>query len=245
MNSKPKISVITVCRNVADVIGATLFSVSEQTYKDIEYIVVDGASTDGTKEIIERSGAADCLISEPDSGIYEAMNKGIRRSSGDYCLFLNAGDLFCHATAVANAVAAMSAFSPADVFYGNQLMYHQHSGRAHIWRPKKRSALDFYSGSLPHASSFIRRDAFERIGLYDESYRIAGDYEWFVRAFRRGMVFRHIDCLVGVFIEGEGISTNKAGHELQEEEKRRLRSLHFDKQSLLKIAFFLRKNKIL
>jgi glycosyltransferase involved in cell wall biosynthesis len=251
MNNTPlKISIITICKNVESVIERTLFSVAEQTCCNIDYIVIDGGSMDATLEKVARYRSHIVhLISEPDSGIYEAMNKGIALARGEFCLFLNAGDYLCHASAIANAAAQMNqADENIDVIYGNQLLYHQSTGAARVWRPKKRTTLDFYSGSLPHAATFIRRAAFSRAGLYDTSYRIAGDYEWFVRAFSKfHLRFRHIDVLISVFIEGEGISTRQSGKSLQIAEKQRVRDHHFHgaQGSLLKAGLFLRKNKLI
>ena len=247
MYESPKISIITISKNVVRTVERTLFSVAEQSYGGIEFIVIDGASTDGTLAVIERYRRHLAhFVSEPDAGIYAAMNKGIAAASGEFLLFLNAGDYLVNAASVGVAVSRMRN-DKADVFYGNQLMYHEGSGCARLWRPQKRSALDWYSGSLPHASTFIRRDAFDRAGLYDDRYRIAGDYEWFVRAFKMGMTFRHIDVLVSVFGEGEGISTRPTGKALQDAEKQRVRDRHFTgaQRSLLKFGLFLRKNKLL
>ncbi|MDZ7315341.1 MAG: glycosyltransferase [candidate division KSB1 bacterium] len=241
------ISIITITKNAEKEIERTLFSVAQQTFP-VEYIVVDGASEDGTAAIVERyRHTVSRFISEPDSGIYHAMNKGIRAAAGDYCLFLNAGDYLAYPAAIANAVAAMSETEPADVFYGCQLMIHQRNGASHIWRPRKKGTLDFFSGSLPHASSFICRKAFDRIGLYDESFRIAGDYEWFVRAFTRGIRFIALSCLVAVFLQDEGISTHPKQKELQKLEMQRVRELYFHgfKRTTLQVGLFLRKNKIL
>lgn len=247
MTDTPKISIITISKNIERTVERTLFSVAEQRYGNIEFMVIDGASSDGTLAVIERYRRHIAYwVSEADGGIYQAMNKGIAAASGDYLLFLNGGDYLCNASAIAAAVTRMQ-HDAAEVFYGNQLMYHEGSGFARLWRPKKRSALDWYSGSLPHASTFIRRDAFARAGVYDESYRIAGDYEWFVRAFRLGMTFRHIDVLVSVFGEGEGISTRSSGKALQDAEKQRVRDQHFNgvRRSMLRAGLFLRKNKLI
>lgn len=251
MNNLPlKISIITICKNVKNVIERTLFSVAEQTYDDLEYIVIDGGSVDTTLEKIDHyRSRITHLVSEPDGGIYEAMNKGITLATGEFCLFLNAGDYLCHASALANAVAQIRQVDEnSDVIYGNQLMYHESTGAARVWRPKKKTTLDFYSGSLPHAATFIRRAAFYRAGLYDSTYRIAGDYEWFVRAFSKfNMSFHHIDVLISEFVEGGGISTRNSGKALQVSEKQRVRDHHFHgtQRFLLKVGLFLRKNKLI
>lgn len=242
------ISIITICRNAVDQIERTLFSVAEQTYPFIDYVVIDGASTDGTAErIAAYQSHVSTLIQEPDKGIYDAMNKGIRCAGGDYCLFLNAGDFLCHSSAIENAVKWIQSADNVDVFYGNQLLYNEFSGSSHIWRPKKRSHLDFYSGSLPHASSFIRKSAFNEIGYYNTLFQIAGDYEWFLRAVMHHLQFCHIDTLVSVFVEGRGISTRSSIKELQTSEKLRARDLHFKgyRRRIYKIGLFLRKNKLL
>lgn len=207
MQGKPLLSIITVCRNRVQDISGTCESVANQTWRDFEWIVVDGASTDGTVEILEqyRSRGAS-VTSEPDTGIYNAMNKGIARAKGEYVLFLNGGDRLSSDSILEESFAA--AEHDADILYGD--MFLERDGVI-IERDVSRPAEDvdvlfFASGvTLPHPASFIRRSLFGKYGFYDESYRIIGDLERWVVFAKNGCSFGRMDAAVSVFKLG-GIS---------------------------------------
>lgn len=181
-----KVSIITAARNEAATIRRTLDSVRTQDHPDIEHIVVDGASTDGTSEIVRTHGPRVAqLLSEPDSGVYDAFNKGLRLASGDVVAFLNAGDSYCSDSIVARVAGAFADESLGAVFgdllivdpldHSRVLRYYSSSG----FRPERLAW-----GFMPaHPTMFLRRRVYEDAGGYDPSYRIAGDFELCLRIF--------------------------------------------------------------
>ena len=176
-----KVSIITVCYNRVATIGRTIESVLAQDYANIEYIVVDGASTDGTKEVVERYAARlACFISEPDKGMYEALNKGIHRATGDIIGVLHSDEVMPHASIVSTIVKEMEA-QGADMLYGDGLFVRDgrvvrdwQGGTFHRWKVRL--------GWLPlHTTCYVRREVQLRVGDYDERYRIAADTDMLLR----------------------------------------------------------------
>lgn len=251
MNNKLlKISIVTVCKNPGSAIERTIQSVIQQTHPALEYIIIDGTSDDGTQELIEKyTNSVSKVISEPDNGIYDAMNKGISQSTGDFIAFLNAGDYLIHPTVVEIVVQKIrqAKWTDIDVVYGDVITFEPTNGRAWIGENRPLSKLSLYSGSLPHPATLHHRDAFKKNGLYNSEFKIAGDYEWFVRGHEKNSLsFRHLNVVMAVFIN-DGISTDAKWRLLHEQEKRRLHEMHYSKydQRILKIGQFLRKNKII
>ena len=171
-----KISIITAVRNDAEHIEETIRSVLDQDYPEIEYIIIDGASTDGTTEIIsryrERLGA---FVSEPDTGIYNAMNKGIRLATGDIIGMINSGDSYFPG-ALSKVAAAFGPDPGRRIFWGD--VQYEHLGRVRGFR---RENL-FIGAFAPHPSMFVPRTVYDETGLYDESFRLLGDYDYMYRA---------------------------------------------------------------
>ena len=179
-----KISVITVSYNSAETIGHTLRSVREQTYVDIEHIVVDGGSTDNTLAVVAAEGQHVAkLVSEKDKGIYDAMNKGIALASGEVVCFINADDFYA-STSVLRDVAAAFENAGVDSCYGDLCYVNQTDPTRVVryWRSK-----DFVPGSFeagwcpPHPTFFVRRSVYERLGGFDLSFKIAADFELMAR----------------------------------------------------------------
>ncbi len=225
-------SIITICLNAEKSIERTIQSVLSQTYPHIEYIIVDGKSTDHTVGIIQnyRDRIAH-FSSEKDEGIYDAMNKGVGRATGNFILFLNADDRLFHEESIASVADYMSQYlsSPIAVFHGNVLIYDEQKKSAHIWKCGPVTRYSLYRRPIPHPATFYRKEAFRRNGLFDVSYRIAGDYEWLVRALiKNHFLFQYMDILVSVFYKG-GTSTNKKNKELNEMEKRRVIASYYSK----------------
>lgn len=222
----------------------------EQQYDRIEYIIIDGASVDATVDIARRyKPGISRIISEPDSGIYDAMNKGVKNATGEYILFLNAGDYLIHATAMQNVVRQIEENNlfGTDVIAARLLVYNPKAGGCRLWKPAKTTRLSLYHGSLPHPATFHKRGAFKKNGLFDDSYRIAGDYEWFVRGFvKNSLTFHNIPALTTVFIN-DGVSSDAANAREREDEICRLRDSHFTsgERFWLDIGRFLKKNKII
>lgn len=180
-----KVTVITVAYNSARTIGDTLASVRDQTHNDIEHIVIDGASKDATLQIVGqyRDSVIRC-VSEPDRGIYDAMNKGLRLATGDLVGFLNADDVYADSTALATMAEAASEAPPADAVYAD-LVYVDEDKPDRVlrhWRsgPFHRASLR-YGWMPPHPTFYVRRGVFDRIGPFDDRLRIAADYEFMLR----------------------------------------------------------------
>lgn len=180
--SLPVVSVITVCRNAETTLETCIASVLAQSYPAIEYIVIDGASTDATASILARHSAGIAvLVSEPDRGLYDAMNKGIRRASGEFLLFMNADDYFADAHAVADAMAEIAAAPRADVYYGC-LLVRTPAGKFRYDPPSpEMAAEEMVLGCLPHQATFARSAVFERVGQFDLRWRRHADYDWWLK----------------------------------------------------------------
>ncbi|TVQ41238.1 MAG: glycosyltransferase, partial [Wenzhouxiangella sp.] len=180
----PKISIVTIAfNNVAD-IEPTIRSVIEQDYPNIEYIVVDGASTDGTVDIIKRHESdIDRLISEPDDGMYEAINKGLKEATGDVVGLIHAGDRLYSSDTI-GAIAAAFEDPLLEASYGHSVLVNaaDHPVRVNPSRPFSRSRIQ--RGWMPsHQSIYMRRERIERYGAYRVDLGGSGDYEFFIRQF--------------------------------------------------------------
>jgi glycosyltransferase involved in cell wall biosynthesis len=202
-----KLSIITVSCNAEASIGATLKSVAAQTHPDIEHIVIDGASTDGTLERIAADGGHIAqLVSEPDKGIYDAMNKGIQRATGEVIGILNADDCYADNEVLARVARIMES-EPIDVVYADVVFFAPDNPTATIRRYSSRyfSPERIAWGQMPaHPTLFLRRSVFDRFGLYRTDYRISGDYEFVARIFKEGSLrYRYLpEVLVRMRIGG-------------------------------------------
>ena len=173
-----RVTIITVNFNNRTGLEHTIKSVVQQGFPDLEYIVIDGASTDGSVDVIQQyADKISFWKSEPDRGIYDAMNKGIRRAMGEYVLFLNSGDYFTDSNILKRVFETDC--NRADLIVGRQKYIDRVSGR----KGKSPSLHDdemniqfFLSSTLPHQATFIRRDLFDRCGMYDETYRVSADW---------------------------------------------------------------------
>jgi glycosyltransferase involved in cell wall biosynthesis len=196
-----RITIVTVCFNASEEIEDCLCSVAGQTYGDIEHVIVDGKSTDGTMDIISRFPHVQKVISEPDQGIYDAMNKGVLAATGDYILFLNADDRLQSSRSIALAVAFIQAAQGGDVYYGD-LEVRGATGSKHVFRPPGvADALEFMlDGCLPHQSTLARPAVFGRTSGFDTRYRIAADYDWFLKVLADPEIdVRSMPVLLGSF----------------------------------------------
>jgi glycosyltransferase len=182
-----KISIITVAYNCAATIADTLASVRSQTYADIEHIVVDGGSTDGTVELVGRLGRPDTvLLSEPDKGIYDAMNKGLRLATGEVIGCLNADDVFADEQVVADIARAAAA--GAQAVYGDLVYVAQDQLDKVVrhWRSGAFTPSRLAFGWMPpHPTLYFRRALLPVVGEYDTSFRIAADYDYVLRLLRQ------------------------------------------------------------
>ena len=199
-----KLSIITICYNIKDEIERTCESIINQTDQDFEWIVVDGGSTDGTIDILNKyKHRMDVFISEPDKGIYNAMNKGIKLSTGTYLNFMNGGDKFIQ-NDVLEKIFKNKDYD-ADILYGNMCRFKKKKIIKRIYS-KPINKKYFYNSCISHQSSFIKRDLFDKYGLYNENYRIVSDWEkWIVFAINN-CKFQHLDLFVAIF-DTNGISS--------------------------------------
>jgi len=193
----PKISIITVCYNSEETLKDTLESVASQTYENIEYIVIDGGSKDGTLDLIEGFRARiDYMISERDKGIYDAMNKGIRAATGDFVGILNSDDVFANSGSIARIASSIREGGGVDAVYGD-LIY--------VDRSDLNKKVRFYSSRffrtwkvrfglmLPHPTFYARRELFDDLGFYKTDYRVAADFELLSRFLSKGIKVARID----------------------------------------------------
>ena len=213
-----KLTIITINRNNAIGLRKTIESVQMQVFTDYEYIVVDGASTDDSIEIIKQySDSISYWISEPDNGIYNAMNKGILMASGEYVQFLNSGDCFVDEYVLQKVINYLQ----CDIVYGD-LIYVNGDVKLRymsLYNTKEPSLMDFYDGFFLHPSSFIRKNIFDKVGLYDETLSIVADWKWFLQA----IVLENVEiryCNVNVVLfDSNGISSRSSCLEIEERKK--------------------------
>ena len=200
MRPAMKISVITVTFNSLPALRRTARSVSAQDFKDFEYIVIDGAGGDGTEDFLKEEKRIDKWLSEPDGGIYEAMNKGVRLASGDYCLFLNAGDCFA-GDKVLSKVAPL--LDGEDILLGNELHFDENGRLDGFTSSRNKFTVEnMFRSSISHQAAFIRR-ALLLAHPYDESLRLVSDWKFFLeRRLDPETTFRALDIDVCFFSGG-------------------------------------------
>ncbi len=217
---KKSLSIITVNRNNDTGLKKTIDSVISQTYNDFEFIIIDGGSTDSSSEMIrEKSSYLSYWVSEPDNGTYHAMNKGIRVSEGDYCLFLNSGDYLLDDKVLERL---FSREINADIVSGDVLKIRPNNKFRRVSSHESISLHKLCIHSLPHQASFIRRSMFDEIGYYNENYRIASDWEFFLKAlviFEKS--YQHISMDISYFRIG-GVSSSRENFDLAYQESREI-----------------------
>ena len=200
-----KLSIITINYNNRDGLQKTIDSIVSQSFKDFEWIVIDGGSTDGSRELIEQHAERfSYWVSEPDKGVYNAMNKGIVQAKGEYINFMNSGDGFASSTILEEI---FSASHTADVLYG-YMMRGGLDGEVNNLSMMKPNLtwIDFYQDGLPHQATFIKRSLFNQFGLYDENLKAVSDWKFFVNAFvYHKTTSEFIPKKIAVYAEG-GIS---------------------------------------
>lgn len=209
------LSIITINRNNVVGLEKTIRSVAYQTFKEFEYIVVDGASTDGSIEVIkslETEFAHLKWVSEPDSGIYNAMNKGLQMASGSYVQVLNSGDCLAAPNVMERMLHALEMAGNPPILYGNMVKCFP-GGEQFVdksFAGQDITMLGMFTGTLNHDPTYIRRDLFEKYGYYDEGLKIVSDWKWFLKAIIvGGEKPQYVDLNVTLF-DMTGISeTNK------------------------------------
>lgn len=228
------LSIITINFNDAVGLEKTVNSVENQTYTNFEYIIIDGGSKDGSCEYLNKKKELfSYLISEKDSGIYNAMNKGIRKASGEYLLFLNSGDVLNGINALQEFIGN-SNFS-GDIIYGDYKFINGEKIYPDLLTPRH-----FFKSSLPHQSSFIKRNLFSKFGFYEERFEIVSDKAFFLKCLLSNMVkFSHIHQALSI-ADLKGISNNKEFKDKVENEnitilKELFGVQYFDYQYFLKL----------
>lgn len=189
----PQFSVITVVKNAKKTIGRTLESIQAQSFTDLEYIVIDGASNDGTLEILKNCERVNILISELDEGISQAFNKGIAASSGEWISFINADD-WLEPDALENAAGYIAKIDSPAVICGD-VTYRNESGEHIVTAPSQPQKIISRS-SIHHPGAIIHGSYFERFGGFDERFHLAMDYELFFRLFRKGARFHTLPRII-------------------------------------------------
>lgn len=227
--SNVKISIVTVVLNAAASIERCVASVLGQSYGNIEYVVIDGGSTDGTLDVLDKyRDRIDHLVSEPDRGLYDAMNKGVRAATGDYVYFLNSDDFFCDEKVVADIAAAIRQNPTIDLVYGDVLM----GSTEQLVRKPQVPVLTRESlcrKGFCHQALFARRELFERTGGFSEQFRIVADGDWLARALAAGATTLHVERDIAVF-SLDGLS----GTTKWREEKRRSLRANFTRWELFR-----------
>ena len=199
--NKPLITVITVSYNAVSIIEKTILSVINQTYSNIEYIIIDGGSTDGTIEIIKKyEDKITYWLSEPDKGIYDAMNKGIDKATGEWINFMNCGDTFFCNTVIEDLF--QKANTNSDVIYGNTNLLLLTGG----YIQKGEIATDKEYMPFGHQASFSRTSLMKKYG-FDRNYKICADRNFFYIAYKNNAVFEYVDVNVSNYEAEEGVSS--------------------------------------
>lgn len=209
-------SIITVTYNASKVLGTTLESVKEQSFTDFEYLVIDGASTDNTLALVEQAGIPTATVwSEPDKGLYDAMNKAIDRAAGQYLIFLNAGDAF--ATAETLALIAKKAQDHPDVIYGQTQLVDSTGkvvGMRHLTAPKNLTWHSFKDGMLVCHQAFVARR--ELCPHYDLNYRFSADYDWCIKVLKQCQSATYVGDAPIISFLSEGLTTENHKKSLRE-----------------------------
>lgn len=216
-DSPSKISIITINFNDCRGLQKTIDSVLGQTFTDYEFIIIDGGSTDGSKELIaEHQTKIDYWISEKDNGVYHAMNKGIRRATGEFIIFMNSGDIFNSSATLNEVMPDLTA--QYDIYYGDNFKESPTSKRLKTY-PEKLTFSFFYTGALNHQSTFIRKSLFDAHFYYNENYKIASDWEFFVYVIcHQNVPYKYLKKTIAIY-DFTGISSNPKFSDLFAKEK--------------------------
>lgn len=213
----PSISIVTASFNAASTITDTLASVAGQQGVEFEHLVVDGASSDDTLKVIARhANRRLSVVSEPDQGIYDAMNKGLRRATGDYLLFLNADDYLARPDSLKLAAEALARTGADCLFADTEFVGADgHTPQRRLYSARRFAPWWLRVGAMPpHPSMFLRRNLMLELGGYDTSYRIAGDFDFVARAIlRHGASYTRLPAVLTRFRVG-GVSTSGIGSKL-------------------------------
>ena len=228
----PKLSIITINLNNKAGLEKTINSVLGQSYKDYQFIIIDGGSSDGSKAVLEHIDNKNTIvISEKDNGIYDAMNKGINLAKGEYLLFLNSGDSLNVPTTLSEV---FSKEIETDILYGN--MWIEYMEKRELGEmPENLTPWHFYIDTLWHPVSFIKKKLFENLGPYNENYSIVADYDFFFNAIVVNKArYKHLNIIISSF-NTNGISSDKKNIDRINAQRREIQRKYLNKRQL---AFF-------
>ena len=218
------LSIITINWNNAAGLEKTISSVAAQTCKEFEYVIVDGASTDGSVDVIKNHESEIAhlqWVSEPDKGIYNAMNKGIRMASGDYIQILNSGDILANPNVVEMMYKTLEAKAYPEIMYGNMIKDSVNGKKIRDkgFAGRKPTMIDFFHSTLNHDPAYIKRSLFEKFGYYRENLPITADWRWYVEAIPFGGVEPvYVDIDVTIF-DMTGVSETQLAKREQERDE--------------------------
>ncbi|MDD2905821.1 MAG: glycosyltransferase family 2 protein [Sulfurimonas sp.] len=251
--NKLKISIITSVWNNKETIRDAVDSVLSQTYENIEYIVVDGASTDGTVGIVQSYGdKISKFVSEKDKGIYDGLNKGISLATGDVVAFLHSDDIYASATIIEEVALAFTSDKSIDGVYGD-LVYTPKSDTSKVlryWKSREFESGLLAKGWMPaHPTLFLKREVYEKYGEFDLSFKIAADYDFMLRVLKSGIQVKYLPkVLYKMRVGGE---SNKSIKNIVRKSREDLKALKKNSvggfgslivKNLSKIGQFLRKS---
>lgn len=215
-----KISIITVCYNAEQAIGKAIQSVLLQSYQHIEYIIIDGQSQDSTMQIVQKyADKITKIISEPDSGIYDAMNKGINYASGDILYFLNADDRLYNHDVIMHIMSQFANNDKVELVFG-RLQFENVPRKHQVIVDELQSATyknrrDILTHIPPQQAIFARRKVFEQVGKFDTNYVLGADTDWFLRCIKNKILMKFIDKKIAYF-NSQGLSYTQKGKAIQE-----------------------------
>ncbi len=240
----PRFSIVTVTYNAENVLNDTIQSIVTQTYRNVEYIIIDGGSTDGTMHIVDRyRPMISIVVSEPDNGLYDAMNKGIALATGDYICFLNAGDAFHEDDTLQRMVHSLRGMELPDVIYGDTDIVDAEGHFLHKRRlspPKKLTWKSFENGMLVCHQAFFARTKLAKATPYDLTYRFSADFDWCVRILKQAAVTHHTHLTLIDYLN-EGMTTEN--HQASLRERFRIMSKHYGFfATVLRHAWFVLRN---
>lgn len=202
-DSLPFVSIITVVYNGSNTLEKTIQSIINQDYRNIEYIIIDGNSTDGTQQIVDKySNKISCWISEKDKGLYDAMNKGLIRATGDYVWFINSGDLIPTTTTISE-IFQNRELPFADLYYGDTTMIDLNGniiGERRLTPPKNLTANHFKQGMLVSHQSFIAKRSITR--LYNTKFKFSADFNWCLQILTKAKTIEYTNSTLSLYLDG-------------------------------------------
>jgi glycosyltransferase involved in cell wall biosynthesis len=206
-----KVSIITVCLNSEKTIEKTIKSVLEQNYQNLEYIIVDGGSRDNTLNILQKyKKSISKIISERDNGIYNAINKGIKSSTGEIISILHSDDFYFNQNVLDNIRKIFENNLNIQCLIGTTIIKKKTNNKIfRKYSPKNFKNWMLYLGvSPPHPSMFLKKKIYENIGLYNEKYQIAGDFEFYLRMFLKKKITYYVTNQIYTVMQHGGVSSN-------------------------------------